>query len=184
MDMGGGGEEKPALEQFGIDLTAKAKEGKLDPVIGRDAEIQRTIQVLSRRTKNNPVLLGEPGVGKTTVVEGLALRIVNADVPANLAACKLLSLDVGALGRDVAGDAEADRRPHPRYTASPGACPSSPKPSASPSPSASSSASASAPLRPRCAIASFAQRVPCQTACPRYRRGRGGRSRRTTRDSR
>ena len=70
MDMGGG-EEKPALEQFGIDLTAKAKDGKLDPVIGRDSEIQRTIQILSRRTKNNPVLIGNAGTGKTAIVEGL-----------------------------------------------------------------------------------------------------------------
>ena len=74
-----------------------AREGKIDPVIGREEEIRRVIRILSRRTKNNPVLIGEPGVGKTTVVEGLALRIVDADVPANLAACKLLSLDVGAL---------------------------------------------------------------------------------------
>jgi len=90
-------EEHENLKKFTIDLTAMAREGKIDPVIGREEEIRRVIRILSRRTKNNPVLIGEPGVGKTTVVEGLALRIVNADVPANLAACKLLSLDVGAL---------------------------------------------------------------------------------------
>ena len=93
----GGEPEKPALEQYGVDLTARAKDGKLDPVIGRDGEIHRTIQILSRRTKNNPVLIGAAGTGKTAILEGLAQRIVNADVPANLAACKLLSLDVGAL---------------------------------------------------------------------------------------
>ncbi|KAH6644511.1 heat shock protein-like protein [Boeremia exigua] len=85
------------LKKFTIDMTAMAREGKIDPVIGREEEIRRVIRILSRRTKNNPVLIGEPGVGKTTVVEGLARRIVDADVPANLAACKLLSLDVGAL---------------------------------------------------------------------------------------
>ena len=85
------------LKKFTIDMTFLAREGKIDPVIGREDEIRRVIRILSRRTKNNPVLIGEPGVGKTTIVEGLALRIVNADVPANLAACKLLSLDVGAL---------------------------------------------------------------------------------------
>ena len=85
------------LSKFTIDLTAQAREGKIDPVIGREEEIRRVIRILSRRTKNNPVLIGEPGVGKTTVVEGLAQRIVNADIPDNLAACKLLSLDVGSL---------------------------------------------------------------------------------------
>lgn len=85
------------LAKFTIDMTAMARDGKIDPVIGREEEIRRVIRILSRRTKNNPVLIGEPGVGKTTVVEGLARRIVDADVPANLAACKLLSLDVGAL---------------------------------------------------------------------------------------
>lgn len=90
-------QENENLAKFTIDMTAMAREGKIDPVIGREEEIRRVIRILSRRTKNNPVLIGEPGVGKTTVVEGLAQRIVNADVPDNLAACKLLSLDVGAL---------------------------------------------------------------------------------------
>lgn len=90
-------EENENLAKFTIDMTAMAREGKMDPVIGREEEIRRVVRILSRRTKNNPVLIGEPGVGKTTVVEGLAQRIVNADVPDNLAACKLLSLDVGAL---------------------------------------------------------------------------------------
>jgi len=90
-------EENENLKKFTIDMTSLAREGKIDPVIGREEEIRRVIRILSRRTKNNPVLIGEPGVGKTTVVEGLAQRIVNADVPANLAACKLLSLDVGSL---------------------------------------------------------------------------------------
>lgn len=90
-------QENENLKKFTIDMTSLAREGKIDPVIGREEEIRRVIRILSRRTKNNPVLIGEPGVGKTTVVEGLASRIVNADVPANLAACKLLSLDVGSL---------------------------------------------------------------------------------------
>jgi ATP-dependent Clp protease ATP-binding subunit ClpA len=89
--------ENENLKKFTIDMTAMARDGKIDPVIGREEEIRRVIRILSRRTKNNPVLIGEPGVGKTTVVEGLARRIVDADVPANLAACKLLSLDVGSL---------------------------------------------------------------------------------------
>ncbi len=86
-----------SLKKFTVDLTARAKEGKLDPVIGRDAEIRRTIQVLSRRTKNNPVLIGEPGVGKTAIVEGLAMRIINNDVPESLRRKRLLALDMGAL---------------------------------------------------------------------------------------
>lgn len=90
-------QEADNLKKFTIDMTAMAREGKIDPVIGREEEIRRVIRILSRRTKNNPVLIGEPGVGKTTVVEGLASRIVNADVPASLAACRLLSLDVGSL---------------------------------------------------------------------------------------
>jgi ATP-dependent Clp protease ATP-binding subunit ClpB len=86
-----------ALKKYARDLTQAARDGKLDPVIGRDEEIRRTIQVLSRRTKNNPVLIGEPGVGKTAIVEGLALRIINGDVPESLKDKKLLALDLGAL---------------------------------------------------------------------------------------
>lgn len=89
--------ELSALEQYGVDLTERARSGKLDPVIGRDNEVRRVIQVLSRRTKNNPVLIGEPGTGKTAIVEGLALRIATGDVPLGLKDKKVISLDLGAL---------------------------------------------------------------------------------------
>lgn len=90
-------ESRQALDKYTIDLTKRAEEGKLDPVIGRDDEIRRTIQVLQRRTKNNPVLIGEPGVGKTAIAEGLAQRIINGEVPDGLKGKRLLSLDIGAL---------------------------------------------------------------------------------------
>jgi ATP-dependent Clp protease ATP-binding subunit ClpB len=90
-------DSRQALEKFTIDLTERAEQGKLDPIIGRDDEIRRTIQILQRRTKNNPVLIGEPGVGKTAIIEGLAQRIVNNEVPEGLRGKRILSLDMGAL---------------------------------------------------------------------------------------
>ncbi len=101
-------EQRRALDRYTIDLTARAEAGKLDPVIGRDDEIRRTIQVLARRTKNNPVLIGEPGVGKTAIAEGLAMRIINREVPDGLKNKRLLSLDLGALiaGTKYRGDFE------------------------------------------------------------------------------
>jgi ATP-dependent Clp protease ATP-binding subunit ClpB len=97
MDTQTADENLEALEKYARDLTDVAKKGKLDPVIGRDEEIRRTIQVLTRRTKNNPVLIGEPGVGKTAIAEGLALRIVNGDVPESMKNTRLMALDLGAL---------------------------------------------------------------------------------------
>lgn len=90
-------ETKSALEQFTIDFTKLAESGKLDPVIGRDEEIRRVVQILSRRTKNNPVLLGDPGVGKTAIVEGLAQRVISGDVPDTLKNKRVLALDITGL---------------------------------------------------------------------------------------
>ena len=105
-----------ALDKYSVDLTRKARDGKVDPVIGRDSEIRRVIQVLSRRTKNNPVLIGEPGVGKTAIVEGLAQRIVAGDVPESLRDKRLVSLDLGAMvaGAQYRGQFEERLEVRPR----------------------------------------------------------------------
>lgn len=104
----GGKSSTKTLDQFGIDLTAKAKKGEIDPVIGRDKEIQRVIQILSRRTKNNPCLIGEPGVGKTAVAEGLALKIASDEVPEPLKDKRIVSLDLTGMiaGTKYRGDFE------------------------------------------------------------------------------
>ena len=90
-------EKTPLVDQLAVDLTGYAEDGKLDPVIGREKEIERVIQILARRTKNNPALIGEPGVGKTAIVEGLATRIIDGDVPTPLLGKRVLRLDVGSL---------------------------------------------------------------------------------------
>ena len=101
---GGGGRRRrapavgtPTVDEFGVDLTALASEDRIDPVVGRDQEIEQTVEVLSRRTKNNPVLIGEPGVGKTAIVEGIAQRIVDGDVPDTLRDKRLVQIELGGL---------------------------------------------------------------------------------------
>ena len=109
-------DKKDPLKKFGDDLTARAREGKLDPVIGRDTEIRDVVRILSRKTKNNPVLIGEPGVGKTAIVEGLAQRIVRGDVPEGLKDRTVFSLDMTALmaGSTRKSEQTTFHRVHPR----------------------------------------------------------------------
>ena len=106
-------EKYQALQRYGRDLVELARQGKIDPVIGRDEEIRRTMQVLARRTKNNPVLIGEPGVGKTAIVEGLAIRILNGDVPAVLKNKRIIALDMGACiaGANIAASSKIGSKP-------------------------------------------------------------------------
>ncbi len=114
-------ESYQALERYGRDLTEAARRGRLDPVIGRDEEIRRVIQVLSRRTKNNPVLIGEPGVGKTAIVEGLARRIVEGDVPEGLKNKRLVALDLSAMvaERSTGASSRSGSRPCSRRSPTP-----------------------------------------------------------------